>query len=190
MNNAAGIRLESYQTGSSATYGYSLVLTEGTANLDRNPGAGGGFNGGSLQLATNSFELIRFGTTAIIDGGRISSDTNNLFLAAYDVGTLGAQVTLGDDGSIEFTGAFTKSFTASGKSALFTDVWVGPNLSGGGTVSYGVTMGTIPVPFYSMESGSDQGNDRMPVAKSATSFTVQHIASVNISLHYWCVRLF
>jgi hypothetical protein len=190
MNNAAGIRLESYQTGSSATYGYSLVLTEGTANLDRNPGAGGGFNGGSLQLATNSFELIRFGTTAIIDGGRISSDTNNLFLAAYDVGTLGAQVTLGDDGSIEFTGAFTKSFTASGKSALFTDVWVGPNLSGGGTVSYGVTMGTIPVPFYSIESGSDQGNDRMPVAKSATSFTVQHIASVNISLHYWCVRLF
>lgn len=190
LNNASGIRLESYQTGSSATYGYSLALTEGTANLDRNPGGGGGFHGASLQLATNTFELIRFGTTAIIDGGRISSDTNNLFVAAYDVGTLGGQLTLGDDGSLEFTGAFTRSFTASGKSALFTDVWSGVNLSAGGTVNYGVTMGTIPVPFYSIESGSDQGNDRMPVAKSATSFTVQHIASVSISLHYWCVRLF
>lgn len=189
MDNSTGIKLETYKTTGGAIHGYSLFMQEANLYLARY-NSSGDFNGGVFLADTSHFYVYRYGTSAILDGGQIYSDTNKLILEADDVGTVGGQITLNDSGSIEIVGAFKKSNTAGGKSALFTDVWTAVNAAGGATVSYGVTMGTIPVPIYSIESASDQGADRMPVARSATSFTIQHINSVTVSLHYWAFRIF
>lgn len=189
LNTAGGMQLESYKVSGGAIIGYSLDM--GATNADITMvDASGNITGGALVMTSTAFNLRRYGTSAILDGGGIISDTNNMFLEAQDVGVLGAQIILQDSGDIWFQGAFQKSNTSGGKAALYTDVWNGVNASGGATITYGVTMGTSPVPIYSIESGSDQGNDRMPVARSTTSFTIQHINSVSVSLHYWAFRIF
>jgi len=209
LSTTTGIQLQTITSGS-LSHGYGLDMRDSTMNLLRN--VSGVSNGFGLSMATNTmslqrtvsgglegaaytgsdttFTIRRYGTSAILDGGQIFADTNRLILEAQDVGVVGSQLTLNDSGSISIQGAFIKSNTLSGNSALFTDVWTAVNAAGGATVTYGVTMSTIPVPIYSIESASDQGNDRMPVARSATSFTIQHINSVTVSLHYWAYRIF
>jgi hypothetical protein len=209
LSTTTGIQLQTI-TSSLQAHGYGLDMRDSSMSMKRH--VSGVVNGFGLNMATSSmtlerltsglvdgaqyfgsdtsFTIRRFNSSSVMDGGQIYSDSSRLILESQITGTVGGQLTLWGTGSIEIMGAFKKSNTMSGKSALFTDVWTGVNASSGATVTYGVTMGTIPVPMYSIESGSDQGADRMPVARSATSFTIQHINSVTVSLHYWAFRIF
>lgn len=187
LSTTTGIQLETIAPGNLA-HGFVLDMRSSTMYLRR--AVSGTSEGASFEGTDTTFAIRRYGTSAILDGGHIYADTNRLVLEAQEIGTVASQLVLNDSGSISIQGAFIASNTLSGNSALYTDVWTAVNASGGGVISYGVTMSSIPVPIYSIESGSDQGNDRMPVARSSTSFTIQHINSVTVSLHYWVFRIF
>jgi hypothetical protein len=177
---------------STANASHRLWLSNASGMFLETNGASGKV-GGRLVLASNSIDLAQYnGTGNVQDGGYVDISTSQAKLKVTNTGTVAAEVAMFDDATIWVTGTWSQDNPIGGKSALFAGVWNVVNMSGGSTVSYGVTMATAPRVFYGIQKGTPitttVGEYRC-TDQSTTSFTMQSGNSTNVNLTYWCVRL-
>jgi hypothetical protein len=186
LNTTAGIQLET--TGSTGKLGFCLNMTDFFMSIQRTSSAAN-LTGGSFEASDVAFWLRRYGG-GILNGGQVTSDTSNLWLEASASGTSAAMIHLQDNSAIYFRGRFAVDNSDGGNSALYCGVWNVVNISGGGTVNYGVTMATAPRVLFMINNGSGTSpGSHWVFAQGATSFEIRNSVNLNVNVTYWCIRV-
>jgi hypothetical protein len=167
LSNANGAFLETFKTAGSLPVGCRLVLQ---ANL-------------------GLFTLYN-GTGNVQSGGQLRLDTNATRITTTTAAAVKSEIALFDDQSIQLTGKFSTDNAIGGVAAYFAGIWQVVNISGGGVVSYGVTMATTPKVLFMVNNGSGTSPGSIWIfSQTATNFEMRNTANLNVNILYWCMRL-
>lgn len=143
-------------------------------------------NSGFLMAVRKQSDQSRNGgyIEFLLDAG----GTGSYAYLGNQIGSSSWSLRIGPAGGFALTGHFEKTFTNSGRSALYSD-----QIGGSGTsqsVTYGATMLSTPLPFVDVQptSGGAAGKYHCISSRSTTGFTVEY-PSGNYDIFIWSARV-
>jgi hypothetical protein len=185
LNNDGGMQLETYRIDNSSLFmGGRLNLGPEWLRLDFRL-ASGTQTGGSLYMDGNQFQLARNGS-GVHNGGSVVGTDTHLWLEVSNTGTTASQVSMDEDGLIQFwKGKFDNFVNLGSEQGIFAgSVPAASGLSW--AVSYGTTRASSTFPIVTPKFGVPQ--QWAVTADSSTSFTVEADNTSAGAIRFWCFR--
>jgi hypothetical protein len=147
--------------------------------------ASGTQTGGSLYMDGNQFQLARNGS-GVHNGGSVVGTDTHLWLEVSNTGTTASQVSMDEDGLIQFwKGKFDNFVNLGSEQGIFAgSVPAASGLSW--AVSYGTTRASSTFPIVTPKFGVPQ--QWAVTADSSTSFTVEADNTSAGAIRFWCFR--